>query len=134
MLAGPSAALALVQCKQDAGHAGPHKSGDFYWVDAGGVAFKDDGDKPPWHLLPLDALVPVVRVFEYGLRKYGKQDSWKEVRDPVQRYYSALMRHLAAWRSGEELDESGEHHLSHVAWNAIVLLWFVVVAPKRGTR
>lgn len=90
---------------------------------------KADAGKRMWHLLPMDALEPVVRVLEFGARKYSV-DNWKRVPDPVDRYYDALQRHLVAWRAGQEVDpESGEHHLAHAGCCIVFLLWFV---PERG--
>ena len=33
---------------------------------------KDDKEKLMWHLLPLSLIKPVVEIFQYGLKKYGK--------------------------------------------------------------
>ena len=60
----------------------------------------------------------------YGANKYAK-DNWRLVK-PVERYYSALMRHLEAVRKGEWLDkESGYPHMWHVLTNAtfLTVLW-----------
>jgi hypothetical protein len=41
----------------------------------------------------------------------------------VDRYYAAALRHLPAWRGGEELDpESGLTHLAHALANAAFLM------------
>jgi len=85
---------------------------------------KHDFGKRQWHLLPMAALDPIVRVLEFGAAKY-EPDGWKSVPDPVTRYYNALQRHLIAWRSGEVNDpESGEHHLAHAGCCLVFLLWF----------
>lgn len=71
--------------------------------------------------LPLKA---VVAVLSYGAQKY-EAESWKNVPDAKRRYEDAFDRHLNAWRSGEmHDDESGLHHLAHVACNCLFILWF----------
>lgn len=91
---------------------------------------KLDAGKALWFLFPFDAAIPIVRVLEFGQKKYAF-DNWKKVGDPVQRYYDALVRHLVSWRGGEEIDpESGEHHLAHAGCDVLFLLWFVVVERK----
>lgn len=74
-----------------------------------------------WDLLPLDVIERVVEIYTYGARKYS-ENSWQGV--GKERYYAALMRHLAEYRKGEKYDkESGKSHLAHAVWNCIALLW-----------
>ena len=74
---------------------------------------KFDASKPDWSLLPLKELEPVIRVLEFGANKY-ERDNWKTVSNAPQRYFSATLRHLAAYQTGEKNDpETGESHLSH---------------------
>lgn len=85
---------------------------------------KADAGKLPWHLVPLAALEEVVRIYEFGLRKYGL-NTWQLVENPQDRYWSAIVRHLVAWKQGEQRDsESGLHHLAHAAWGCLALMWF----------
>jgi hypothetical protein len=86
-------------------------------------AKKYDNGKDRWDLLPLQPIREVVKVFTYGASKYG-QDQWQKLDNFEDRYYAAALRHLSAWRLGEENDqESGLHHLAHCVWNIIALLW-----------
>ena len=62
---------------------------------------KFDGDKLRWDLLPIDAIQEAVKRYTHGVEKYAP-DNWQRVDDPVNRYYGALQRHLAAWRMGEK--------------------------------
>jgi hypothetical protein len=63
-------------------------------------------------------------VFTFGAAKYqDRSDNWARVDEGRDRYTSALLRHIAAWRCGEATDpETGEHHLAHAACCALILL------------
>jgi len=64
----------------------------------------------------------IAEVLTFGAQKYAAH-SWKQVPDYKNRYYSALRRHLNAWRAGEKTDpESGLPHLAHAACNIYFLL------------
>lgn len=76
------------------------------------------------HLVPLEAVEAVAKVLGFGAQKY-EPDGWKEVPDAVNRYNSALLRHLVEIQKGEEIDpESGLPHIDHVACNALFLSYF----------
>jgi hypothetical protein len=83
---------------------------------------KYDEGKLDWSLVPVECIEELIKVQMYGVKKYGR-NTWQNLPDAEDRYYSALMRHLAAWRKGEEFDESGMFHLSHALCNAVYLLW-----------
>lgn len=85
---------------------------------------KDDSSKLQMNLLPWDALEEVAKVLTVGAKKYAP-DNWRIVPDAVERYESALVRHLAAYKKGEDLDpEDGLSHLAHLACNALFLVSF----------
>lgn len=87
-------------------------------------AKRSDKGKIRYSLLPWDVVRELVKVYEFGCGKYDK-DNWKKGMS-WSRVYDSLMRHLQSFWEGEELDpESGLHHLSHVIWNAVTLLWYV---------
>ena len=84
---------------------------------------KYDNGKDRWDLLPLDPIAQIVKVLTFGAVKYT-DNSWQQVENGVDRYYSALMRHIHAWRSGEKNDqESGLSHLSHAFTNIMFIIW-----------
>jgi hypothetical protein len=84
---------------------------------------KDDEGKVQWSLLPWDALEGCVRVFEFGCKKYGR-DNWKGVPNGKTRYSDALMRHMTDYMKGYPLDEeTGLTHLDHILCNALFLKW-----------
>lgn len=64
-----------------------------------------------------------MKILTYGAQKYG-DNNWQNLEQFEDRYYAALMRHLVAWRKGEESDpESGLPHLAHVMANGLFLRW-----------
>lgn len=105
---------------------------------------KFDGDKLSYGLLPPKALQETVHVLTLGAHKY-EPDNWKYVPDAQNRYFDALMRHLWAWKSGEQNDpETGLNHLSHAACNIMFILerdsytedewkWKVKAAQKQNS-
>lgn len=94
------------------------------WTGPNDKGAKHDDGKAPWNLVPWRELEQVVEVYRFGAAKYGP-DSWQSVPNARERYFAALMRHVTAWRLGERNDpESGIHHLAHVAWGCLALMWF----------
>jgi hypothetical protein len=70
---------------------------------------KDDQEKLPIHLLPIDSILGICAVLQYGANKYDDRN-WEHGMD-WHRPFSACLRHLFAWWQGEELDpESGLPH------------------------
>ncbi len=81
----------------------------------------DDG-KPPWSLLPWEAVEQIVLVLGHGAKKYAP-NNWRKVDGWRRRYDSALERHLVAWRKGHWLDaESGLPHLAHAGCCVLFIL------------
>jgi hypothetical protein len=83
---------------------------------------KDDAGKLRYELLPMAPVDEIVRVLGFGAAKYD-DDNWRRVEDAENRYYAAAMRHLSAWRQGENIDpESGRSHLAHAACCLVFLM------------
>ncbi len=82
---------------------------------------KDDSEKDKWNLLQTKSIRGLVKVLSYGARKYAPEN-WRLVKDGRERYYAAAMRHIHAWRDGEERDE--ETGLNHL-WHAMCCLMFL---------
>lgn len=77
---------------------------------------KADVGKPDIYLVPPELFEAVAKIRMYGNEKYHDPNNWQTVE--IDRYYSAAMRHLLAWRKGEDRDqESGYSHLWHAACN-----------------
>lgn len=89
---------------------------------------KADSGKLRWDCLPFDSVEEIVKCLTYGANKYNEnpQDpNWAKVKDPKNRYFAAIMRHLSAYKQGQMLDkESNEMHLAHAAANILFLIHF----------
>jgi hypothetical protein len=88
---------------------------------------KYDQGKPMVGLVKEDfplAIMEVGKVAAYGIQKYNKRGSWKEVENGFNRYKDALGRHDLQSQYEDYDEESGLLHLAHLAWNALALLQF----------
>lgn len=82
---------------------------------------KADAGKARLSLVPAEILFDIAKVREYGLKKYGTSESWKQV--DIQRYRDATYRHWLAYLddpTGTD-EESGLPHLWHFACNVAFL-------------
>lgn len=82
---------------------------------------KADAGKPQLTLVPTQILYDIAWVREYGVKKYGKSESWKEVE--IERYRDATFRHFLAYLDNPQGidEESGLPHLWHLACNVAFL-------------
>lgn len=88
---------------------------------------KDDQGKMRWGLVPFDAVGGIVRVLDFGAKKYSDRN-WEQGMD-WQRCFDALMRHLTAWWAREPADpETGFSHL----WHAGCCILFLIAYEMRG--
>lgn len=84
--------------------------------------------KAPLHLIPQTALVAASMAFLEGREKYG-QFNWRVTGVRASVYQAALLRHMAAWFDGEDIDpDSGLSHL----WKAIACLAILIDASELG--
>lgn len=87
--------------------------------DKGGI--KHDGGKPRTELMSSAALIELSKVLEYGSRKYSPWNWAKGL--SYSRVVGAALRHLLAWKDGEDKDpETGLSHLAHAMCNLMFLL------------
>ena len=77
-------------------------------------------NKAQWDLLPWTELEQIVAVFEHGAERYGA-NNWRQG-FRYGRLWNAMMRHLVAFKKGENTDQSGHHHLAHAAATCLMLL------------
>lgn len=78
---------------------------------------KHDAGKLRPSLVPTQIIWDIAEVREYGNRKYGDPENWREVE--LQRYIDALYRHFLKFVDNPNgLDEeSGIEHYKHMACN-----------------
>jgi hypothetical protein len=78
--------------------------------------------KTPLGLIPPFAMDQIAWAHKLGAEKYGPFN-WRDTGVCASTYVNAMMRHLNAWRDGEDLDpESGISHLAHIACSCNILL------------
>jgi hypothetical protein len=74
--------------------------------------------KPKWSLVHYESLVPMIRVLEFGAKKYAPFN-WQKPMNTME-ILESMQRHLAALFDGEEIDtESGISHMGHIQCNAL---------------
>lgn len=79
-------------------------------VDAAGV--KHDQGKPDYSYISRELMDEMARVREFGAIKYSR-DNWRNG-FKYQRSIAAALRHIFAFKDGEDLDhESGLTHIGH---------------------
>lgn len=85
---------------------------------------KHDNGKPDWSMLDLSLVEEIVKVFDMGAVKHGR-DSWKKEENAVDRNFAALMRHITDYQYGQIIDkESGLSNMAHAAWRCLALMHF----------
>jgi hypothetical protein len=107
-------------------NATPADVQDEYILAIASEGRKDDSEKTPYHLIAPEMLEGVGKVLDFGANKYGPRNwengmSWS-------RPFSALMRHMWAWWSGQDKDpETGMSHL----WHACCCIMFLMAYEAR---
>lgn len=95
---------------------------------------KNEG-KLRWRNFPLFLMRPLARVGMFGEGKYETYNFLKG--GSFNQYYDCAMRHLDKYTDPDlpDLDaESGESHLSHVAWNLLVAIYMAEKFPDLDDR
>lgn len=82
---------------------------------------KADAGKPQLTLVPTEIINDIAYIRMYGVKKYGKKESWKDVE--IERYRDAMFRHMIAYLNDPQGndEESGLPHLWHLACNVAFL-------------
>lgn len=95
---------------------------------------KYDQEKVRMDLLPLPVIEEIAKVLTFGASKY-KDNTWQKLKKGKQRYKGALLRHMTAIEKGEIIDpESGLLHSSHVACNAVFILYFEMKEREKQNK
>lgn len=89
-------------------------------------AIKFDDGKVDWSLVPFKALEGMVKVLEFGSKKYAAHN-WRQGNGfKFTRILNSLMRHIFAYAGGEDLDpESGLNHIWHAQCNLLFLAMYI---------
>jgi hypothetical protein len=97
------------------------------------AATKYDAGKLRYDLIPARPLEELARVYTIGCKKYADRN-WEKGMSWM-RIVGAMMRHLWRWVRGERYDqETGQHHLSSVAWGTFALIEYEHTHPELDDR
>jgi hypothetical protein len=94
-----------------------------------GVGRKFDAGKLDYTLVPWDGLEEIVKVLEFGAKKYAREN-WRFVEFGETRYMAAAFRHLIAYQNNEDVDP--ETGLSHLAHAGCCLLFLLALEKQNG--
>lgn len=95
------------------------------------AAVKKDDGKPDWSLVPFEGLEGMVRVLEFGAKKYSRNNWMTAGGFSYRRVITACLRHLFAYMRGEDNDpESGLSHISHAQCNLLFIGYYLTNKEK----
>lgn len=98
-----------------------------------GSGARYNAGKPDLSLIPLCTLEDEARVWEYGAKKYAKNNWMKGMNWDIPQ--ACALRHLAAFQRGEDTDpESGLPHIAHAMCNLRMLTLYSKTYPEGDTR
>ena len=92
-------------------------------------ALRYNQGKVEWSLVDFKSLEPMVKVLEYGCRKYAR-NNWKKGM-PATQIIESMLRHTFKLLEGELVDpESGIEHIGHIQCNALFLSYVLSEKPE----
>ena len=96
-------------------------------------ATRHNEGKLRWSLVDFNSFSPMVKVLEFGAKKYGI-DNWKKGLYTTQ-ICESMLRHIFAYLDGENLDEdSGLSHIGHIQANSMFLGFMDLKIPQFDDR
>jgi hypothetical protein len=99
------------------------------------VAVKADVGKTDWAILPLDALEEVIKVFQFGEKKYARGNYANGEGLEYSRVLNSLMRHTTSFMRGEDNDpETGLSHMAHASCCTLMLLHYITHKEQFSTN
>lgn len=104
--------MELLACAKGVHNMQRHQCTDCGFTQGQREAKKLDIGKPQLSLNPPEALAAMAQAFEYGARKYARNNYKKGM--AWTRLIDAALRHITAFAHGEDIDsESGNGHIAH---------------------
>lgn len=88
-------------------------------------AVKFDAEKPKVTLVPPRALIEVAKAMTYGANKYAA-DNYLKGGFTHRKLLDSAMCHINSHLQGEDIDESGNTHLSHAAASIMMLIECII--------
>lgn len=96
------------------------------------LALRFNQGKLRYDLVPPSAMKALAEVFTHGAEKYAPRN-WEKGLD-WESVCASAMRHLEAFRAGEDFDESGLLHIKHVLTNVAFLVEYYGSHPELDNR
>lgn len=94
-------------------------------------AIKLDNGKTDWAILPIGASEEIIKVFEFGAKKYARGNFKEGTGLEYSRVLNSLLRHVYAFMQGQDTDpETGLSHLAHAGCNIYMLLTYELQKEK----
>lgn len=89
--------------------------------------------KLQWSMVDFKSLEDMVRVLEFGAKKYSR-NNWKKGLKTTE-IVDSMLRHIYAYLDGEDVDpESGINHTGHIMCNAMFLSHMHLFRKDMDTR
>lgn len=95
---------------------------------------KNDEGKSRMDLIPANPLLEVGKVFGHGAKKYTPNNYRTSGGLKHSRLSGAALRHTYQYLGGEDIDESGHHHLAHAIASLLMLYEQVLRNPEQDDR
>ena len=96
---------------------------------------KHDQGKTDWAILPLDALEEIIKVFQFGEKKYARGNFAHGDGLEYTRVLNSLMRHTTSFMRGEDNDpETGLSHMAHCGCCVLMLLHYITHKEQFSTN
>lgn len=91
------------------------------------TAIKFDSNKPDWSLLPVQSVEEIIKVLQFGAKKYAAWNFANGEGLSYSRVLNSLLRHIFAFMRGENIDpETGLSHIAHAGCNVLFLLHYIL--------
>lgn len=97
------------------------------------LADRFNAGKLQWSMVDFKSLEDMVRVLEFGAKKYSR-NNWKKGLKTTE-IVDSMLRHIYAYLDGEDVDpESGINHTGHIMCNAMFLSHMHLFRKDMDTR